>query len=117
MNKYPVILLALLALAACNQTNTKAPVSETGAPPQLWSYHKVLDMPVASCAIKAKMTLEALDYQKVVQANDSAYGNQGGNRAVVKCAEIPSGSLIYLTVGGADAKAVEKLRNAIAGKL
>jgi len=104
-------------MAACNRTSTKAPDPEAGALPQLWSYHKVLDMPVASCAIKAKMTLEALDYRKVVQANDSAYGNQGSNRAAVKCAEIPNGSLIYLTVGGPDAKAVEKLRNAIAARL
>lgn len=117
MKKYPVILLAALALVACNKTVQKAPVSETGAPPQLWSYHKVLEMPLASCASKAKQTLEALDYHQVVQANDSAYGNSGSNRAIVKCAEIPYGSLIYLTVGGPDAKAVEKLRNAITAKL
>ncbi|KQV51226.1 MULTISPECIES: hypothetical protein [unclassified Duganella] len=116
MTKYFAVFLAAFALTACTRSVDKIAASEAGHPPSLWSHHKVLEMPVASCAIKARQALESLNYKQVVQANDSAYGNLGNTRAVVKCAEIQYGSFVYMTVGGADGKAVEKQRNAIASK-
>lgn len=116
MTKYFAVILAALALTACNRSSDKAAAPDANHPPSLWSHHKVLDMPLASCAIKARQALESLDYKQVVQANDSAYGNLGNTRAIVKCAEIPYGSFVYMTVGGADGKVVEKQRNAMAAK-
>ncbi|SFG01984.1 hypothetical protein SAMN05518865_107135 [Duganella sp. CF458] len=116
MTQYPAVLLVALALTACHQSGGKNVATEAVAPPNLWSHHKVLDMPLASCANKAKLVLESLHYTHVVQANDSAYGNLGGNRAIVKCGEIQGGSFLYFTVGGADGKAVEQQRNAIAAR-
>lgn len=116
MTKYFAVLFAAFALTACSRASEKITALEANHPPSLWSHHKVLEMPLASCAIKARQALESLGYTQVVQANDSAYGNHGNTRAIVKCAEIQYGSFVYMTVGGADAKAVEKQRNAIAAR-
>ena len=116
MTKYFAVFLAAFALTACSRTSGKIAAPEANHPPSLWSHHKVLEMPLASCAIKARQALESLGYKQVAEANDSAYVNLGNTRAVVKCAEIADGSFVYMTVGGADGKVVEKQRNAIAAK-
>ncbi|WP_051243224.1 tetratricopeptide repeat protein [Azohydromonas australica] len=86
-------------------------------PPQLWSGHKLLPVSLEACAEKAHAALTSLGYANVIQKGPFSYGNLKGNRASVKCVEIPSGALVYFAVAGRDRDAVGTLRNDIAKAL
>ena len=88
-----------------------------GAPPQLWSDHKLLAVPVGVCADRAFNVLNALGYSNVVKNGDYSYGNFNENRAAVKCVEGSGGSFVYFAVAGSQRETVERLRNQIAQEL
>ena len=86
-------------------------------PPQLWSDHKAMPVPVGVCAERAYNVLSALGYSSVVKNGNYSYGNMDGNRAAVKCVETSGSSFVYFAVAGPQRDKVEELRNAIARKL
>ena len=106
-------LLLLLALSGCSdasRTNSRETV------PQLWSDHKQLSVQIDVCATKGEEALTSLGFTGVVRNGAFSYGNLNGNRAAVKCVDVPGGSFVYFSVAGANKEAVEKLRNEIAHK-
>jgi 3D (Asp-Asp-Asp) domain-containing protein len=93
---------------------TGTPTAAAGArTPELWSHHKVLQVPATACAERASQVLDELGFQGVTREGLSRYGNLAHNRAAVKCAEIPGGSFLYFAVAGSDRATVELLRNRI----
>lgn len=104
----------LVALTGCVNVNTQPePVATEVAPepPQLWSDHLWLEIPVQACAKQGLRSLQSLGYNQTVRNGNYSYGNFAANRAAVKCVENGTGSLVYLMVAGPDRKTVEKLRN------
>lgn len=99
----------------------RSPVQATApkAPrlPQLWSGHELLQVSAQACAEKAQAALTTLGYANLVQKGYFSYGNLKGNRASVKCVEIPAGAFVYFAVAGQDRDTVGKLRNDIAKAL
>ena len=117
------ILLAILvsaltcACATSGVTRNSAADGGKGAPPQLWSDHKLLSMPVEVCAERASNVLSVLGYAHVVRNGNYSYGDFKENRAAVKCVESAGGSFVYFAVAGSQKETVEQLRNQIAQKL
>lgn len=109
-----LVILAVLVTAGCKKSEA---TTSSGKPPQLWSSHKQLDVPVDVCAAKALDALKSLGFTGVAQNGDFAYGNSFENRAAVKCVALASGSFVYFAVAGPDKEIVETLRNQIAKKL
>jgi len=115
----PLILVTALtsACATSGRNRDSKDVAAAATPPQVWSDHKQLDVPVAVCAERAFNVLNALGYSQVVQNGNYAYGNSNENRAAVKCVESAERSFVYFIVAGPKRETVEQLRNAIARKL
>ena len=110
-------MVAATLLGGCVVTGTQdAPIANSGAPLELWSDHKSLEVPVTVCGEKAFNVLTALGYSGVVRNGNFSYGNIGENRAAVKCVEMPRGSFVYFAVASRDKETAEKLRNAIGWK-
>ncbi|WP_199611654.1 hypothetical protein [Flocculibacter collagenilyticus] len=85
--------------------------------PQLWSDHKLLNIPSNKCASNGQLILKGLGFNSVIQNNQYIYGNFDGNRAVIKCVDLAEKSFVYIAVAGSNVKQVEKLRNEISWKL
>jgi hypothetical protein len=100
-----------------NAAETMKPNPSVISPPQLWSDHKRLNIPLRACADLAFNVMNNLGYSNVVRNGNYSYGNFEQNRAAVKCVEIAEGSFVYFAVAGAQKEVVERLRNQIAGKL
>jgi hypothetical protein len=103
-------LTSACATATANLDSAEA----SGAPPELWSDHKALPMPVGACGDQGFKALKTLGYSGVVRNGNYSYGNLSGNRAAVKCVETGASSFVYFAVAGAKKAKVEELRNAIA---
>jgi hypothetical protein len=116
MNMKTQIAAGLLATAAISGCGKVTALKGNGVPPQLWSDHKELSMPVEDCAAKGEGALSSLGFTDVVRNGTFSYGNLKGNRAAVKCVHIYGGSFVYFTVAGSEKETVENLRNEIARK-
>jgi len=114
-----ILILIAAMLSACSNKDIKND-SEiaigASSPPQLWSFHKNLELAVDVCALRGYRALKSLGYSSVVQNGNYSYGNFRDNRAAVKCVEVANGSFVYLAVAGPVKNVVEKLRNEIARK-
>lgn len=99
------------------KTETMKPNPSVKSPPQLWSDHKRLNIPLRACGDLAFNVLNDLGYSNVIRNGNYSYGNFEENRAAVKCVEIAEGSFVYFSVAGPQKDVVERLRNQIAGKL
>lgn len=112
------ILLVLITLGGCAAPGVQdAPTERRQSdPPQLWSDHKSLDVPVGSCAERAFNVLTALGFSGVVRNGNYSYGNLDESRAAVKCVEMPKGSFVYFAVASPKKEKAEELRNRIAWK-
>lgn len=99
---------------AAERSPVQASVPKEPKLPQLWSGHKLLPVSVQVCAEKAQAALTTLGYANLIQKGHFSYGNLKGNRASVKCVEIPAGALVYFAVAGRDRDTVGTLRNDIA---
>ena len=111
------ILLAIVVTVVTSACATSQIKSESeSTPPQLWSDHKALPVPVGVCGDRALNVLTGLGYSSVVRNGDYAYGNLDGNRAAVKCVATSGSSFVYFAVAGPQKEKVEALRNAIARK-
>ena len=120
MKKILMLLLITIIISGCSSVgvNSDSEVTiEKSKPPQLWSDHKSLNIPVDVCALKGYSALKSLGFTRVVQNGNYSYGNFNDNRAAVKCVELNGGSFVYLAVAGPEETVVEKLRNEIAWKL
>lgn len=104
-------------IQARKEATKTQPGPTASSPPQLWSDHKRLNIPLPACAEQAFSVLKDLGYSNVVRSGNYSYGNLGQNRAAVKCVEMAEGSFVYFAVAGAQRDVVERLRNQIAGKL
>ena len=109
------VLTSACASSGAKQDSTMAIGS--AEPPQLWSDHKRLDIPLGECAERAFNVLKALGYSGVVKNGNYSYGNFNENRTAVKCVESGEGSFVYFAVAGSKKEVVEQLRNQIAWKL
>jgi hypothetical protein len=115
-----VILVTTLtsACATSGRNRDSKDVAAAATPPQVWSDHKQLDVPVAVCAERAFNVLNALGYSQVVRNGNYSYGNSNESRAAVKCVdESAQRSFVYFIVAGPRRETVEQLRNQIARKL
>jgi hypothetical protein len=110
------VMTSACATSGADRKSTMAAAGE-GAPPQLWSDHKQLKIPVGVCADRAFNVLNALGYSQVVKNGNYSYGNLNESRAAVKCVESAEGSFVYFAVAGSQRDTVERLRNQIAQKL
>ncbi|MDH5327203.1 MAG: hypothetical protein OEZ68_19475 [Gammaproteobacteria bacterium] len=107
-----LVLLIVLVVAACGDGDGEVG-GEKNRPPQLWSDHKFMDIPVSSCRETGRGALRSLGFTRVVLNGNYAYGNYKNNRAAVKCVEVNGGSFVYLMVAGPEKRVVEELRNEI----
>jgi hypothetical protein len=110
------VLVVAALLGGCAASGTREPEADSGAPLELWSDHKSLEVPVAVCGEKGFNVLTALGFSNVVRNGDFSYGNMDENRAAVKCVQMPQGSFVYFAVASRDRATAEKLRNSIARK-
>lgn len=113
-----IIVTTLTSGCATSGANhDSAAALSRGTPPELWSHHKLLNIPVGVCADRGFNVLNALGYSNVVKNGDFSYGNFDGNRAAVKCIETTGGSFVYFAVAGSQRETVERLRNEISRQL
>ena len=112
-----VVTTFTCACATSGANRNSAADGGGGVPPQLWSDHKLLAVPVGVCADRAFNVLNALGYSNVVKNGNYSYGDFNENRAAVKCVEGAGGSFVYFAVAGSQRETVERLRNQIAQKL
>ena len=110
-------IIFAIVVAALTSGCVTSGAKRDSAPPQLWSDHKQLEIPVGVCAERAFNVLNALGYSRVVRNGNYSYGDFNGNRAAVKCVESRGSSFVYFAVAGPQRETVERLRNQIAQKL
>jgi hypothetical protein len=112
------VLIVSTLLGGCVVSDVRNDAAErpSGTPPQLWSDHKSLDVPVEVCGEKGYNVLNALGFSNVVRNGNYSYGNFDESRAAVKCVAMPTGSFVYFAVASADKAKAEELRNRIAWK-
>ncbi len=114
----PLAIVVTVVTSACVTSNlNRSSTGEGDTPPQLWSDHKLLQIPVDACAERAFNVLSALGYSGVVRNGNYSYGNFNENRAAVKCVDNGGSSFVYLAVAGPRRETVEGLRDAITRKL
>jgi len=111
-----VFVLAMTSGCAGPGVQEDAAEPRESTPPQLWSHHKSLQVPVAECAKKGFDALTELGFSGVVRNGNYSYGNFNESRAAVKCVEMPTGSFVYFAVASAKKEAAEDLRNRISRK-
>jgi hypothetical protein len=109
-----ITVVTLTSACATTTTVNLDSTEASGAPPQLWSDHKALPIPVGACGDQGFKVLKTLGYSGVVRNGNYSYGNLKGNRAAVKCVETGGSSFVYFAVAGPKKAKVEELRNAIA---
>ena len=105
-----LVVTTLTTGCATSGANRAPSAPDTSTPPQLWSDHKQLDIPIGVCADRGFNVLQALGYSNVVKNGNFSYGNYNENRAAVKCVENGAGSFIYFAVAGPKRDTVEQLR-------
>ena len=114
-----ILLVTTIIISGCSSmgvNNDSEALAKKSSPPQLWSDHKSLNIPIDVCSLKGYSTLKSLGFTNVVRNGNYSYGNFNDNRAAVKCVEMNNGSFVYLAVAGPEKEVVEKLRNEISWK-
>lgn len=111
-----LVVTAMISGCASSGVQNGAAERPESSPPELWSHHKALDVPVAVCGEKAFNVLTALGFSSVVRNGDYSYGNFDDSRAAVKCVEMPRGSFVYFAVASPKKERAQELRDRISAK-